>query len=109
MSPFPPDVREAIERGEVAEAAWADIIAEDEVADIDLDAELEALFADGLTFEPRTNRAQRRKAARNRTVFETSWRGSKRRWKPTQTPVPVRIAERRRRNKVARASRKVNR
>lgn len=79
--------------------------------DGDLDAELEALFANDLDLVAgaRKNRAARRREAKSRTVFETNWQGRKLRWRPTQVPPPIRIARRRRRNKIARASRKLNR
>ena len=74
----------------------------------DLDAELEAMFAEGLTFERRPSRKQRREGERNVTRFSTMYRGQ-RRWAPTQVPPPIRIAAGRRRAKAARASRKRNR
>lgn len=80
----------------------------DDDEDIDLDAELEALFAEGFTFD-RRNRAQRRAEAKNRTRFETSWQGRRLRWSPTQVPAPVRIAAGRRRAKAARRARRNNR
>ena len=84
-----------------------DNVAEDFVAE-DLDAELEALFADGLAYERQPNRATRRKGERNVTRFVTMYRG-RRTWAPTQVPPPIRIAIGRRRAKAARASRKRNR
>ena len=76
----------------------------------DLDAELEALFAEhpDLSFEPRPNRAQRRKAEKSVTRFVTMYRG-RREWAPTAVPPPMRIAAGRRRAKAARAARKLNR
>lgn len=60
---------------------------------------------------PSRNRAQRRAEAKSETRFRSRLRRNGRwlQWRPTQVPEPARIARRRRRNKIARASRKANR
>lgn len=56
-----------------------------------------------------SNREGRRLSKRSSTRIRSWWKGDLREWRPTQRYFPDRVTKRRARNKMARASRKVNR